>query len=125
VEFPKFNDSKNGSSYHYTYTPCNLTSEKNTDSFNAIVKYDLKTNSTTVHDFGLQYEIGEAVFVPRSNSHEEDDGYLMLFGTHRPDLQSDFFLLNAKDLAAEPIAQIRLPQRVPHGLHGSWMAGPW
>ncbi len=125
VELPRFNDSKNGSLYRYTYTPCHLTPEKNNEVFNAIIKYDLKTNSTAVHDFGLQYEIGEAVFVPRSNSHEEDDGYLMLFATHRSDLQTDFFLLNAKDLSEKPIARVRLPQRIPHGLHGSWMAGPW
>jgi carotenoid cleavage dioxygenase-like enzyme len=35
---------------------------------------------------------------------------------------SDFVVLNAHDIAAEPIATVALPQRVPFGFHGNWLA---
>ena len=34
---------------------------------------------------------------------------------------SEYVLLDAKDIAAKAVARIKLPRRVPHGLHGSWM----
>jgi carotenoid cleavage dioxygenase-like enzyme len=30
------------------------------------------------------------------------------------------YILDAQDFAGEPIATIRLPVRVPHGVHGGW-----
>ncbi|WP_409558302.1 carotenoid oxygenase family protein [Achromobacter animicus] len=30
-------------------------------------------------------------------------------------------MLDARDLATGPVARVRLPRRVPAGLHGSWM----
>jgi carotenoid cleavage dioxygenase-like enzyme len=35
---------------------------------------------------------------------------------------SDFVVLDAHDIAAKPIAVVRLPQRVPFGFHGNWVA---
>jgi carotenoid cleavage dioxygenase-like enzyme len=29
-------------------------------------------------------------------------------------------ILNANDISGEPIAVVKLPQRVPNGLHGNW-----
>ena len=75
---------------------------------------------TFEHDFGNNTEIGEAVFVPKDASTEEDDGYLMLFVYKKDTNKSEFVILDAKNIATEPIARILLPQRVPHGLHGSW-----
>jgi len=30
-------------------------------------------------------------------------------------------VLDAGDIAAEPVARVHLPQRVPFGAHGSWL----
>jgi carotenoid cleavage dioxygenase-like enzyme len=32
-------------------------------------------------------------------------------------------VLDAHDFTAEPIATVHLPQRVPFGFHGNWVAG--
>jgi len=125
VEYPRINESKNASLYRYAYIPSNLIDKNNVDVFNAIMKYDLKSDQALTHEFGAEYEVGEAVFVPKPHATEEDDGYLMLFACHRPTHRTDFFLLDARHISAKPIARVSLPQRVPHGLHGSWMAGPW
>ncbi len=45
----------------------------------------------------------------------------MTFRTHRSTLESDFVFLEASDIAAGPVARVRLPFRVPAGLHGNWM----
>jgi carotenoid cleavage dioxygenase-like enzyme len=122
IEFPRINENHNSNSYRYVYTPANLAKNKNSgDLYHALIKYDLKTGNSTTHDFGANCEIGEAVFAPRVNSHEEDDGYVMLFIYNKKENNSDFVILNGQDLASKPIATIKLPRRVPHGLHGSWM----
>ena len=34
---------------------------------------------------------------------------------------ADLVVLDGEDLAAEPVARIHLPQRVPDGFHGNWV----
>lgn len=122
IEFPRINENFNSNAYRYVYTPANLTKNKSsTDIYHALIKYDLKTGNSLTHDFGFGYEIGEAVFAPKSNSHQEDDGYVMLFVYNKKENMSDFVILDSQDFTAAAIATIKLPRRVPHGLHGSWM----
>lgn len=75
-----------------------------------------------VHEFGPGKEAGEPVFAPRPGRSGEQDGWVMTFVYDRASDRSDFVLLDARDIAAAPVATIHLPRRVPHGLHGSWMA---
>lgn len=61
---------------------------------------------------------GEAVFVAREAGEGEDDGWLVTF-VHNVELDcSYFYVIDARDMEGEPVAKIRLPQRVPWGLHG-------
>ncbi|WP_281403933.1 carotenoid oxygenase family protein [Streptomyces paradoxus] len=66
----------------------------------------------------------EAVFVPSDpcdGTAAEDDGYAIAY-VHNPDRgASDLVILAARDFTGEPVARIRLPGRVPLGLHGSWI----
>ena len=34
----------------------------------------------------------------------------------------DVVILNAQDFTGEPLATVHLPQRVPFGFHGNWVA---
>ena len=68
--------------------------------------------------FGL---IGEAVFIPRGAG--ETDGWLATYVYHPEDATSDLVLLDAAAPDAAPVAVIRMPQRVPAGLHGIWVPG--
>ena len=36
--------------------------------------------------------------------------------------KSDVVIVHAQDFAAKPVATIHLPQRVPFGFHGNWLA---
>jgi carotenoid cleavage dioxygenase len=62
------------------------------------------------------------VFVPRTPASAEDDGYLALFVFDPASRSSDFVLLDAAHVDDEPVAVVRLPRRVPQGLHGAWIA---
>ena len=62
------------------------------------------------------------MFVPAHAGAGEDHGYLVTFVYDKADDMSRFVVLDAADMSAAPIAEVPLPQRVPHGFHGSWFA---
>lgn len=124
IEFPRINDQLNSKNYRYIYAAVNLDNN-NHEVYQAIIKYDLITGEHTMHNFGEHYELGEAVFAAKENTNAEDAGYLMFFAYNKISNSSDFIILDAQAITAAPVAKIKLPRRVPHGLHGSWMAGEW
>jgi carotenoid cleavage dioxygenase len=66
---------------------------------------------------------GEAVFVPAADpDRAEDDGWLLSITTRRDGGASQLLVLDATDVAGEPVAAITLPRGVPAGFHGSWIA---
>jgi carotenoid cleavage dioxygenase-like enzyme len=124
VEFPRIKEDINSLRHRFIYTPATLG---NTDHLsplikNALVKYDVEKCTSDIHDFGSAYEIDEAVFVPKATGTSEDDGYLMLFVYNKNDNNSELVILDAHSMKDKPLARIKMPRRVPHGLHGSWMS---
>lgn len=76
----------------------------------------------------------ESRFVPRPNSRGgEDDGWLVFYafdesqldarGECLADASSELWIVDARTMRLEDVvARIKLPQRVPYGLHGSWFS---
>ncbi|KNB12575.1 hypothetical protein FOXG_12145 [Fusarium oxysporum f. sp. lycopersici 4287] len=74
----------------------------------------------------------EPRFVPRDSSTVEDDGYLLFYvfdesqllpsGDCPPSAISELWILDAKNMR-DVVAKVKLPQRVPYGLHGTWFSG--
>lgn len=124
VEFPRINEAFMSGPNQYIYAPTRLM-DSDQNGFNALMKYDLEKQQCSLHDFGKNAEIGEAVFIPNESNLSEDDGHVGFFVYDKVQKSSDFVLLHATDFLDEPIARVKLPQRVPHGLHGSWMPGSW
>lgn len=87
---------------------------------NAVIKYDLDLGTSEVRDYGETALPGEPVFVPAANAESEDHGWLMNYVYNRAEKSSDFVILDARDIAGDPVAVVPLPQRVPFGFHGSW-----
>ncbi|HEV7128666.1 MAG TPA: carotenoid oxygenase family protein, partial [Ktedonobacterales bacterium] len=52
---------------------------------------------------------------------DEDDGYLLTFVYDERDDVSELLILDARDVAAAPLARVRIPQRVPIGFHACWV----
>jgi carotenoid cleavage dioxygenase len=121
TEFPRINDAFDAQQTRYVYAPRLTDSLKSAKpppaTFNALSKVNTETGDIEVHDFRNRIG-GEAIFIPRGT--DEDDGYLAMFAFDPENRTSDLVLLDAARFDADPIAVIRLPQRVPQGLHGNW-----
>lgn len=65
-----------------------------------------------------QLSVGEPVYLPTS-----DSGYWGMLGTDRVTMESWFVILPADSPSSGPLARVRMPLRVPSGLHGSWLPG--
>jgi carotenoid cleavage dioxygenase len=113
-EFPRHRGSLTGKPYRYGYC-----AQVDLHAMHwPTVKHDLHTGTRTVFDHGPGRAAGEAVFVGRPGSTEEDDGWLVMF-VHETDA-TEFVVLDAQDFDRGYVARVRLPQRVPFGFHGNW-----
>ncbi len=125
--FPRIDDRRTGLANRYGWAvgPRPGDSDGEADRMDAasnVVKYDLSTGSSTHHDFGPTGSSGEPVFVPAADHAGEDEGYIVTYVYDKATDSSSFVVLDATDMAAAPLATVPLPQRVPHGFHGSWFA---
>ncbi|MEM1113527.1 MAG: carotenoid oxygenase family protein [Pseudomonadota bacterium] len=94
--------------------------------FTGLVKYDNDTGKRWQCDYGPGVYGSEAVFAPKpgaDRSSAEDDGYVITLVTDSSTWQSDCLVFDATDIAAGPIARVRLPHRVPAGFHATWARG--
>lgn len=120
-EFPWVNEAYVGRSHRYGYV-AKFVPGTEMPLFDGIVKYDFEQDKREVHSYGEGRYGGEAVFVPRPGATEEDDGWLMGF-VHDENTQiSELVVIDARAMSAPPTARVQLPQRVPYGFHGTWVA---
>ncbi|CAM6122525.1 unnamed protein product [Calypogeia fissa] len=66
---------------------------------------------------------GEPVFVPRTSDPDaaEDDGYILTFRHNESKQGSELLVLDASKPSLDVIAVVKLPSRVPYGLHGTFI----
>jgi len=117
-EFPRHRGSLSGQQYRFGYC-----AEVDISSMTwPTVKHDMITGERRVFDHGDGRAAGEPVFVGRSGSTEEDDGWLMTFVHDGNDDSAEFVVIDAQDFDRGYVARVRLPQRVPFGFHGNWVS---
>lgn len=119
IEFPRIDDRLCGAEHRYGYAVRNLSST--TEEATSLLKYDLATGQTLEHDFGPGRYPNEAVFAPDPSSKDEDGGWLMTYVYDAASNRSEFVILDAQSFAAEPVATVQLPCRIPFGFHGNWI----
>jgi len=117
IEFPRVAESLVGLPNRFGYAVASFE-----DKESMLVKYDLDTGASSAHSFGDEQIPGEAVFVPREGASNEDDGWLLTYVYDKASNSSEFVVLDAADMYSEPQAVVKLPQRIPFGFHGSWIA---
>ncbi|OBF40707.1 9-cis-epoxycarotenoid dioxygenase [Mycobacterium sp. ACS1612] len=92
-----------------------------------LIRYDLTSGDAVEHAFGTAQSPGgpgEAVFVPSTSGPADESSGWYLGYVYDPARDcSDLVIIDASDFAAPPVARIALPQRVPYGFHGNWIAG--
>lgn len=91
------------------------------DAASVVMRYDMQTGGSTYHDFGPTAQAGEFVFVPRSDAAAEDDGYAMGYVYEQSTDSSTLVILDGANPSDTPVATVKMPRRVPHGFHGSWI----
>ena len=91
--------------------------------FCGLVRYDLEQDSCTSYHAGIHKWFSEAPFAPKDNWKKEDDGYLVGYMWDDAKQTSYLTIFDAHDIARGPVCKIRLPQRVPHGFHSTWISG--
>jgi len=117
-EFPRFNERFATQPYRYAYT---VGTHFDATVPEPLIRHDLETGTSVVHDYGPDKLTAEAVFVPRADGGAEDDGWVVSYVYDLREGRSDFVILNAGDPAGEPEAIVHLPVRVPLGFHGNWI----
>jgi carotenoid cleavage dioxygenase len=124
AEFPRVDERRLGRRHRFGYTVAREP-ELNAGArpvFTSIRKYDLERGTTETRRFGAENGVGEPLFVPRGEGAAEDDGWVLVLAYDAARNASDFWILDARDVAGEPVARVTLPHRVPYGFHGNWVA---
>jgi carotenoid cleavage dioxygenase len=121
-ELPTIDERRTGRPYRYIYAlglPEVITETLVGEA--PLIKHDLVGDTRRLHEFGPGRIAGEFVFVPRSPDAAEDDGWLIGLvidaGGHTTALE----ILDARNFEAPPVASVRIPHRVPPGIHGAWL----
>jgi len=87
----------------------------------ALVRIDLDSGCEARHDFGSHERPSEALFVPRSPSAPEGDGWLLALILDEAAGASYFGVYDALHLDEGPVARAWLRHHVPMTFHGTWV----
>lgn len=121
VEFPRIDDRRNGQPHRYTYVIEMLGFVDGVPGGARLRRYDSETDTSLAQELGPGQIPGECVFVPKSAQSPEDGGWLLSLVCDGERDVSELVVLDAGNFGAAPVARVRLPQRVPFGIHGGWV----
>ncbi|PQA86574.1 carotenoid oxygenase family protein [Hyphococcus luteus] len=117
LEFGTFNQKFAGVKSRYAYS---TTTKPGWFLFTGLVKHDLETGDSWSLEFGDERYGSEAPFAPRVGAKDEDDGYIVSFIIDMKEDRSECVIIDAKDIAAGPVARVILPHRISSGTHATW-----
>jgi all-trans-8'-apo-beta-carotenal 15,15'-oxygenase len=117
VEFPQYDWRRSTREHHYTY----LTGRTSpaVAMHNTILKVDHSNGAVDGFDFG-DSSVGEPLFVPRTPTAGEDQGWLLLLNHQLAEHRSQLVILDAQDLGSGPLASAWLNHHIPWGFHGTF-----
>jgi len=118
-EFPRIDDRRAGRKQRYMYNALARSWAFDFD-FHGVIKYDIEGGRSQRFIHGDTAVSGEHIFAPNPDGSAEDDGWLLTMVTDRQTEKSELVVLDARDLAAGPLARVHIPRRVPLGFHANW-----
>ena len=117
LEFGMVNAEYLGKPYRYSY---NMIGHPGAFLFDGIVRYDHTTGQSQEYLFGEGRFGSESPMAPCHDAQAEDDGFIVSFVTDMVADRSECVVLDARDIAAGPVARIVLPHRISSGTHSCW-----
>lgn len=121
-EFPRFDERLCMSEYrHGWFVSGQITdAQRGRSATDGLVHIDLHSGVSHSWMPAEGDHCGEPVFVPRTETSVEGDGWVLCTVYRGMDNRSDLAVFEATDIAAGPIALAHLSSRVPAGFHGNW-----
>lgn len=113
-ERTSFNTGYRGNRNRYAYL---LDEQRAGYMGKGVLKYDLLEERELGYFDYAEFYGGEAIFVPRAGGVDEDDGYLL--DLLMADNKAELIVIDARSMNA--LARLKLPGRVPFGVHACWM----
>ena len=121
-DFTRINDAYCGVRTRYSYMAAFKGQADIVGHFDSIVRYDDVTGARADWYAGDGCLVGEAVFAADPEGSAEDDGWLLSCVYDRAGDSTDLVVLDARDVAAGPVARIHAPRRLPFGFHANRFA---
>lgn len=119
IEFMQWDRRRSGSVSRISYANAAIA-HPGAYTFNAIQRLDLHDGSCQLHDFGPGTLISEAVFVERSKTAAEQEGYLVTAVYRAVTHTTDIVVLDAQTL--DELAVAPLSTHIPLGFHCGYTA---
>ena len=122
-EMPRIDERFIGKPYRYGYMLCRPpdTAAAGSTGLSAIGCYDHETGKLAAWSPGPESGVQEPIFVPRREGAEEGDGYLLVLVNRLAENRSDLAILDARNVAAGPLALLGMGIRVRSTFHGMWV----
>lgn len=117
LEFGMINTQYWGKPYRYSY---NMVAHPNSFLFDGITRYDHVSGDAQTYLFGEGRFGSESPMAPNTGATTEDDGYVVSFVTDMNTHTSECVVLDARNIAAGPVARIMLPHQISSGTHSCW-----
>jgi len=125
----RIDDRKMGHDYRYGFlgfsddsrpfdVAGDLAARRPTNSYG---RFDFHTGKVDKLFAGPTHGLSEVIFAPRSPDAPEGDGWVMGVATDYSDMHSELIIGDTQDLAAGPVARVRLPFKAPGQIHGNWV----
>jgi len=117
-ELPTRDPRRVGRAHRFGYLLQSRGREENL-AFEGVAKQDFRRGTREVWRSGRHRHAGEFLFVPDGPA--EDDGHLLSYVHDDRRDAAALVVLDARDVAAGPVATVELPTRVPYGFHAAWV----
>ncbi|MCB1028616.1 MAG: carotenoid oxygenase family protein [Microthrixaceae bacterium] len=119
-DFPRIDDRLTGRPNRFGYVGCLRDVVEGDATFGGVTAWDFQRNESTTWECAATEAVGEPAFAPDPAGTAENDGWLTTITTDLARDRSYLDVLDARDVAAGPVARVKLPRRVPFGFHGNW-----
>lgn len=121
LEFPRIDERFNALKHRYGWLPLQRHGDQ-PFQFDTLACIDFDTGETQSVEFGEGAMVMEFVFVPRAETANEGDGFLVGYVGRLAEGTTDFVIFDALALGNGPIGTVKIPYLVPRKIHGGWFA---